>query len=141
MTEISINHPDEKWKTRRKSWLMKCLMMLGKIDNSRLANCLGTNTNYLNNKFSRDSFSFEDILIAAEASGKCIAIIDKKNFLDMRMIRFTDWFSEIDPEVIQRTVNLEEEKRMYAQTLYLRMKREIEEIKEKYGFEEDCQCV
>ena len=55
------------WETRKKSNLIKWLMMQANLNMDSLAAFLGCTKQYLNNKFNRDSFSFEDIIVAAYA--------------------------------------------------------------------------
>ncbi len=153
---MPLNYPTETWKTRRKSWLMKCLIKNRGLSVEHLAKILGTSVSYINTKLARDSFSFEDILTVAEATGYSVVFYDKtdpksiiKEPSTVRMqtvklpkwsypVNFNLWFEDTDPEVIARLKKFsnEQNEAKEAQQLYLQKKAELEELKAKYGFKD-----
>ena len=68
---------------------VKALMHLNNKDHSDLAAALGISKQALSNKFSRDSFSAEDLIKIASALGCDLAFVsgDVKIMLDLEDIR------------------------------------------------------
>lgn len=65
------------WKERSKSYIVKTLMFFGDVDIRRLAECLGISTAYFNNKLTRNSFSFDDMVTIANACSYDICFVSK----------------------------------------------------------------
>lgn len=65
------------WDGREKSRLVRYLMLNAsgpRLTHADIAKCLGTKTNYTNNKMTRNSFSVEDIVRIAKRAGYTVGI-------------------------------------------------------------------
>ena len=89
----SIELTGSAWDTRRKSNLIKWLMEKSDIEAPEMAAHLGYSKTYLDNKLQRNSFSFENILKAAEASGYTL-ILSSIDGTVKRRLRFSDFVKE-----------------------------------------------
>lgn len=72
-------HPltNQIWDGREKSRLVRYLMLNAsghRLTYADIAKCLGTKTNYTNNKMTRNSFSVEDIVRIAKRAGYTVGI-------------------------------------------------------------------
>lgn len=72
-------HPltNQIWDGREKSRLVRYLMLNAsgpRLTHADIAKCLGTKTNYANNKITRNSFSVEDIVRIAKRAGYTVGI-------------------------------------------------------------------
>lgn len=72
-------HPltNQIWDGREKSRLVRYLMLNAsgpRLTHADIAKCLGTKTNYTNNKMTRNSFSVEDIVRIAKRAGYTVGI-------------------------------------------------------------------
>lgn len=122
------------WEKRKKSNLIKWLMMQADLSMDSLAAYFGCTKQYLNNKFNRDSFSFEDIIVAAYAcdytmtflanDGSSKRRIDAENFFDK------------DAETWERISGLKAVTKDSKRVEYERKKAELERMKQEYGFED-----
>lgn len=132
---LSINGPSTVWKTRRISWLVKSLIDGTGISLDDLARYYSTTKNYLNTKFSRNSFSFDDILIVVYMAGKQVQFYDPKT-KTVEVIDVESWFRDSDPEVAARLgiIMKEKEDLKKAHDLYSKKKAELEKMKAQYGF-------
>ena len=66
---IALVEPvSDTWKNRPKANIVKWLMKQSGVGLEEVAAHLGCSVSYLNNKLSRESFSFEDLILAAYAS-------------------------------------------------------------------------
>ena len=130
--ELLFKDIKDTWKNRKLSWLIKCLINNSESNLNELAECLGISKTYLNNKLTRNSFSFEEILIAIYLSKKRIVILDgNKIYAEFNPL---SWFSE-DDDMLKRIKNCELNKRMKIIEEYNAKKAELEEMKIKYGLE------
>lgn len=72
---MSFNH--DIWKNRKKSLLVKEIMEFANLSDTDISNALGISMSYYNNKLSRNSFDFGEILIIIEMAGLNVTINDK----------------------------------------------------------------
>ena len=122
------------WEKRKKSNLVKWLMLQSDLSMDRLAAFFGCSKQYLNNKFNRDSFSFEDIIITAYACDYTLALL-ANNRNDKRRIDAENFFDK-DPETWNRISGLKAESRDSKRAEYEQKKAELERMKQEYGFED-----
>ena len=130
----SVELISEIWENRRKSNLVKWLMVRSNLSMDEMAEYLGCSKQYLNNKFSRDCFSVEDTIIAAFAcecqlavlggDGKTIHRLDPEEFLAK------------DEETWARVLELKEKSADNRRAEYEHKKAELERMKREYGFED-----
>ena len=128
---LNINAPENTWQNRRKSWLIKCCMKHARFKPKDIAKYIGSSASYVNTKLQRDRWSFEDILIALEASGLKMAIIDTNG--EQHEVCFKDWFEDTDPEVLDRFKAIEREEMEQILAIIGQKQSEIESLKNKYG--------
>lgn len=122
------------WKTRKKSNLIKWLMMQSDISMDGLAAYYGCSKQYLNNKFNRDSFSLEDIIVAAYACDYTLVLLandgSKKRRID------PESFFDEDTKTWERISGLKAEVKYSKRAEYEQKKAELERMKQQYGFED-----
>ena len=136
----------ERWKIRKKSLLVKSLLKVSSNDPDELPKYLHTSKSYFNTKLARNSFSFEDLVIAAYFAGLHFALLDDDGVLQ-HSITFEDWFTDYDEVVIKRAKLIEkikndalaEERRKEFEAKhkeYKQIKLNLQQMKEEYGFED-----
>ena len=116
------------WKNRPKALLVKGLMKDFNFSLDEIATIMGTSVSYLNNKFSRNSFTFEDLLLLFHAANLKIEI-KKKNDSVWKTIALRDWYPEDADKV-------DEKMREVKRKEYLLLMDELKSMKELYGFED-----
>ena len=122
------------WETRKKSNLIKWLMMQAGLSMDSLAAYFGCTKQYLNNKFNRDSFSFEDIIVTAYACDYTLTFLanDGSNKRRIDAERFFDKDAKTWERISRLKTNTKESKRAE----YEQKKAELERMKQEYGFED-----
>ena len=140
----------DTWKSRPKANLIKWLMKQSGVKLETIANYLGCSVSYLNTKLARDSFSFEDLIIAAYACGYTFILAKNDKAIDspdVNRLDLVEHFENSEPEVLERINTIEEEiqaakreeyerkKAEYEQELE-KKKAELERLREEYGIEE-----
>ena len=140
----------ETWKTRPKANLVKWLMKQSGLKLETVAEYLGCSVSYLNTKLARDSFSFEDLIVAAYACGYTFVLVKNDEAIDYPAVNRVDLvthFENSEPEVLERINAIEEGARTAKLEEYERKKTEIEQeykkkmaelerLKEEYGIED-----
>lgn len=122
------------WEKRRKSNLIKWLMQKADLKMDRLAKYLGCSKPYLNNKFNRDSFSFEDIVVASYACDYTLTLLANDGS-EQRRIDAEGFFSN-DSETWNRISGLKAEEIDTKRAEYEQKKAELERMRKEYGFED-----
>ena len=134
-----IRAVNKTWAHRPKSNIIKWLTEKSNVDFDRLANYLGCSRAYFNNKLSRDSFSFDDFVLAAYACGYSIVFTkynEKDACINSYVVDFMDYFENYKPEIILNTVQLLQRENHEKRAEYERKKAELEKMKAEYGFED-----
>ena len=110
------------------------MLLNSDISIDRLAEYLGCSKQYLNNKFNRDSFSIEDLIIAAFACDYTVALLSNDGS-SKRHIDAESFFGE-DKETWRRISNLKNDSVENKRAEYEQKKAELERMKKEYGFDD-----
>ena len=122
------------WEKRKKSNLIKWLMMQANLNMDRLAEYFGCSKQYLNNKFNRDSFSFEDVVVTAYACNFTLALLANDGS-SKRRVDAESIFDQ-DPDTWRRISSLKAESTNSKRAEYEQKKAELERMKQEYGFDD-----
>lgn len=116
----------ERWKTRKKSLLIKLMFNRGK-GLKEVAQYIGCTESYFNTKLARNSWSFEDLVTIAHAEGLHFGLLNDDGELQFS-IKFEDWFRDYDEKVLE---NVHEVERKIAESNRIReeKKAEYEQLK------------
>ena len=120
---------DEKWENRPKSNIVKHMMSTNYagLEFKDMAHVLGTTETYFNNKIYRDSFSFEDLVILAEACGFSVCFIDKEGDRHFK--------PTMDIEAVYRIKDLKRQRIDSKMRKYKELKAEVEKLKKELKIE------
>ena len=121
------------WENRKKTNLIKWMMLKSNVNVDALAEYLGCTKQYLNNKFNRDSFSIEDLIIAAYACNFTLALLENEGKCKCR-VKLEDFFNT-DSEVLNRITKIKNSDKESKRVEYEQKKAELERMKKEYGFE------
>ena len=128
----------DTWKNRPKANMVKWMMRQSGTSLDEVAGHLGCSVSYLNNKLTRESFSFEDLLLAAYACGYTFVLVNNNeeiNGEDSFRVDLLQHF-ESEKEVLERINSIEEKKKAAKRAEYEAKKAELERMKAEYGFED-----
>lgn len=134
-----IQTVNEKWKSRPKSNMVKWLMQRSGTSLDTVAAYLGCSVNYLNNKLSRDSFSFDDLMLVAYACGYTFILTNNNEEVinaNSYRVDLLSFFEGNDPDTLSRISRIEEAKQLAARKEYEAKKAELERLKAEYGFDD-----
>lgn len=134
-----VDSVSDTWKGRPKANLVKWLMQQSDTSLDTIASYLGCSTNYLNNKLSRDSFSFDDLILVAYACGYTFVLVGNNEEVGSHnsyRVDLLNFFEENDPDSLSRISKLEAEKQQAIRKEYEEKKAELERMKAAYGFED-----
>ncbi len=123
------------WENRKKSNLIKWLMMQAGVSMDTLAEYLGCSKQYLNNKFNRDSFSFDDVVVTAYACDFTLALLGN-DCSTRRRIDAERFFENYDSTTLSRMKRLKSGDYDNKRAEYEQKKAELERMKKAYGFED-----
>lgn len=129
----------ETWKDRPKANMVKWLMQHSDTSLETVAAYLGCSTNYLNNKLTRDSFSFDDLILVAYACGYTFVLTDNNEEVksaNSYRVDLLNYFANSDSAALERVFTLGEKKQEAMREEYEKKKAELARIREEYGFEE-----
>lgn len=129
----------DTWKTRPKANMIKWLMKQSGTSLESVAEHLGCSVSYLNNKLNRDSFSLDDLILAAYACGYSFVLVKNDELIDypaMCRLDLLEYFRYSDPEVLKRINAIEEGVQKARREEYEQKKAELERMKKEYGFED-----
>ena len=124
----------DTWEKRKKTNLIKWMMMKSDVSVDRLAEFLGCSKQYLNNKFNRDSFSIDDLVIAAYACNFTITLLENEGNSKCR-INPEDFFNA-EPDIWNRISSIMDDDRKSKRAEYEQKKAELERLREEYGFDD-----
>lgn len=127
------------WKGRPKANLVKWLMQRSGASLDTVAAYLGCSVNYLNNKLSRDSFSFDDLILVAYACGYTFMLAGNNEEVTSATsyrVDLLSFFEDNDPDILSRISIIEESKQKAARREYEEKKAELERLRTKYGFDD-----
>ena len=122
------------WEKRKKTNLIKWMMIKSNITVDKLAEFLGCSKQYLNNKFNRDSFSIDDLVIVADACNYTIAFLENDGSNQCR-VSPENFFGE-ESDTWERISMLKNECKDNKRAEYEQKKAELEHMKKVYGFED-----
>ena len=114
------------WRDRPKSVLVKEIMSSFNISLPEIAKAFGTSVSYVNTKLSRNSFSFEDLLLLLYLADLKINIVT-----DSGDVWKTVSFEELYPE---DAASVDKVKGVHEK--YLQLRSELAEMKKLYGFKD-----
>ena len=138
--EDSVDTVSDTWKNRPKANMVKWLMKQSGVSLEVVAAHLGCSVSYMNNKLTRDSFSFEDLILAAYACGYTFVLVNNNEEISsedsFRVDLFQHFENEEGQEVLERINAIEEEKKKAKRAEYEAKKAELERMKAEYGFED-----
>lgn len=129
----------DTWKTRPKANMIKWLMKQSGTSLDSVAEHLGCSVSYLNNKLNRDSFSLDDLILAAYACGYSFVLVknyELEDYPSMCRLDLLEYFKYSNPEVLKRINVIEEGVQKARREEYEQKKAELERMKEEYGFED-----
>ena len=129
----------DTWKGRPKANIVKWLMARSGTGLETVASYLGCTVNDLNNKLTRDSFSFDDLILVAYACGYTFVLVNNNEEIessDSFRVDLVDFFRDSDEQVLERVSQRAEEELKAKREEYEKKKAELERMKEEYGFED-----
>lgn len=135
----AVDYDNPKWHDRPKTKILKWLMEQSGVGVDLLAEYLGCSKQYLNNKMTRDSFSVDDLIIAAYACGYEFTLTSNTEDKEKResyVIHIDEYFKAVDDEVLVRISDIEKESKANIKAEYERKKAELERMKQEYGFDD-----
>ncbi len=128
-----------RWEDRQRSNIVKSLMEGTDLSLQDVADCLGKDVPYVNNKLFRNTFSIDEIIIIAYICGYTLTFTsnnpDEKEHkvLQLDLIKF---FSEEDEDVLARLCEYEYRRKEKKRAEYNELKAQLEKMKKEYGFED-----
>ena len=130
---MSRGFDPEVWAHRKRSKLVKDLMRYSNIQTTDMAKYLGVTKAYFDTKLARNSFSFDELIIAAEAAGLKFALVDENNDIQ-ETFDANKWFDD-DPGTIQQVakVRVGIAKREALRLEYEAKKKELDDFAKTYG--------
>lgn len=120
------------WENRPKANMVKWLMDKSGVSLDTLASYLGCSRQYLNNKLTRDSFSFDDLVIAAYACGFTFTLTSnevKDGKQDVYRVDLGEYF-KASPDVLDRISNIKNES-VVADNLRAEYQKKMAELEEE----------
>jgi len=135
----AVDYVSSTWENRPKANMVKWLMTKASVSVDTLAAYLGCSRQYLNNKLTRDSFSFDDLVIAAYACGFTFTLTSNDEEDANRCayrVDLVDYFKACDDEVLVRISEIEKESHEARRAEYESKKAELERMKREFGFED-----
>ena len=134
----AVEPVSDTWKNRPKANMVKWMMKQSGTSLEEIAAHLGCSVSYLNNKLTRESFSFEDLLLAAYACGYTFVLVNNNEEISSEGSFRVDLLEHFknDQEVLARIDAIEEEKKQAKRAEYEAKKAELERMKAEYGFED-----
>ena len=96
------------WVTRKKSNLIKWLMSESNVSSETIAGYLNCSVAQLNNKFNRNAFSIDDLILAATACNYSIVLQSNANPNYGKVIEPCEYFKEYDNDIYERLQHITE---------------------------------
>lgn len=121
---IELTNP--KWVDRPKSNLINWLLKNSNAKRQDLMVLLNVSRPYFENKMSRNCFSLEDILLAADLCNFSLALVSKKD-RSVHELNFRDFVGDIS-EQSEKFLSLKRAE-------YDRLKEKVKKLEEEFGFE------
>ena len=113
----------EKWENRPNSNIVHFLMKTAQITGKETGEIIGCSKQYFENKKNRDSFSFEDLVILAEACGYSICFIDKEGEKHFR--------PTVSYEVVDKVEAFNKKNRENKMQEYEKLQNKLKKLKEE----------
>ena len=127
------------WEDRPKANMVKWLMKQSGASLETVAAHLGCTVSYLNNKLTRDSFSFDDLILVAYACGYTFVLVNNNEEVDSPdsfRVDLMQYFKGSNPEALERINKIEEDRQRARREEYEAKKAELERMKKEYGIED-----
>lgn len=121
-----IELTDPRWLDRPKSNLINWLLKNSNVKRQDLMVLLNVSRPYFENKMSRNCFSLEDILLAADLCNFSLALVSKKD-RSVHELNFRDFVGDIS-EQSEKFLSLKRAE-------YDRLKEKAKKLEEEFGFE------
>lgn len=134
-----IDFVSATWEDRPKANMVKWLMSKGRVSLDTIAEYLGCSRQYLNNKLTRDSFSFDDLVIVAYACGFSFTLTSNSEDQEKRStyrVDIVDYFKACDDDVLVRISDIEKKSKEAKRAEYESKKAELERMRQEFGFED-----
>ena len=122
----------ERWAERKKSSFVKWLISYSDVSKDAICEVLNISMPYFNNKITRNSFSFEDLITIAYMCGFKFSLESLSGESKVE-IGLKDFLSEEEFDRVQSSLN---KRAAEKHEEYLKKKKELELLKEKYGYED-----
>ena len=122
----------ERWAERKKSAFVKWLISYSDVSRDTICEGLNISMPYFNNKITRNSFSFEDLIAIAYMCGFKFSLESLSGESKVE-ISLKDFLSEEDYDRVQLFL---QRMAIEKHEEYLKKKKELELLKEKYGYED-----
>lgn len=132
LSELSKFIPDND---KTKSALIQKLMTESNTSIETLAEYLDCKPQSLRNKIFRNSFSIDDLLIAAYACDFSIILKNNSNNMET-VVDIVDFFKPLNDDVLVRISDIEQREKNAKRIEYDKLKADLEKIKNKYGFDD-----
>lgn len=124
------------WQNKKKSALMRWLMnQKTDLTREKLGKLFGSSKGAVDMKMSRDSFSIDELIIAAYAADYELVLRNKANG-DEKTIDARDWFRNYDKDTFERLKSIHPEPTSAELATYERKKMELEQMKMEYGIKD-----
>lgn len=120
-----IELTDPRWLDRPKSNLVNWLLKNSNVKRQDLIVLLNVSKPYFENKMSRNSFSLEDILLAADLCNFSLALVSKKD-RSVHELNYRDFVGDIS-EQSERFLSMKRAE-------YDQLKEKARRLEEEFGF-------
>lgn len=121
-----IELTDPRWADRPKSNLVNWLSKNSNVNRKELAVLLNVSDAYFENKMTRNSFSLEDILLAADLCNFSLALVSKKD-RSVHELNFREFVGDIS-EQSERFLSMKRAE-------YDQLKEKAKKLEEEFGFQ------
>jgi len=124
------------WRNKKKSALIRWLMSKkADLNREKLGELFGSSKGAVDMKMSRDSFSIDELIIAAYAADYEI-VLRNNSTGDEKTIDAREWFRNYDKDTFERLKSIHPEPTSAELAAYERKKRELEDLKREYGIKD-----
>lgn len=120
-----IELTDPRWVDRPKSNLVNWLLKNSNVKRQDLMVLLNVSRPYFENKMSRNCFSLEDILLAADLCDFSLALVSKKD-RSVHELNFREFVGDIS-EQSERFLSMKRAE-------YDQLKEKVKKLEEEFGF-------
>ena len=133
ISELPKFIPDED---KTKTALIKKMAEESNTSIETLSEYLGCKPQSLRNKMFRNSFSIDDLVIAAYACGFSVVLKNNATNKDT-VIDLVEFFKPMDDDILVRISDLEKKNKAAKRAEYNKLKAELKKMRDEYGFDEE----